>query len=74
MNRSVHLATTFENELMLAARFGWRVVLVLDTVELLGERGVMVGTLGARLNVAFTPAQVRRMVKRMNHVQESASG
>lgn len=69
-------ATTLENELALAARFGHRIILTIPSVEFAGETGKAVGQVGPDLNVAFTNEQAGRMYERLlsNRQHEGSYG
>lgn len=62
---SLRTATTLENELALAARFGYRLILTLPSVEFAGETGKAIGSVGPQLNVVFTYEQAARMWDRL---------
>lgn len=72
---SIHRATTLENELALAARFGHRIILTIPSIEFAGETGKAIGSVGPDLNVVFTHEQAGRMYERLTAGRErTASG
>lgn len=65
-------ATTLENELALAARFDYGILLVLPDVTYIGETGVAVGPVGDHLNVLFSGEQAGRMLGRLKEFHAEA--
>ena len=61
----VRRATSFENELSLAARLGHSIVIVSASPEVLGETGHPLAANGKELNVLFSHEQAQRMAVRL---------